>query len=291
MINDIRIITDSASDIPDEYLALVPEVVMLNIPMVVDGQPKRERRDFSTEEYYDILERAAELPTTSQVTMMEYQEEYAKAFADGIRHLIVVTITAKASNMFNAACMAKDNFYEEQPQAKEQMTIDVIDSKEYTFIYGHAVLEGVKMIREGVDYTKIVQHLSTIPQRTGVYFGIYKLDYAKRSGRISPAAAFVGEMMGLRPIMSIVDGEVKIPYKVRGDKQTMQKVIDLFEQEAEPDAPYTIMWATNREAMEQLRDTMKARGHKNCRGIHRIGACITTNSGPTLVGMFYNKKQ
>ena len=86
MINDIRIITDSASDIPDEYLALVPEVVMLNIPMVVDGQPKRERRDFSTEEYYDILERAAELPTTSQVTMMEYQEEYAKAFADGIRH-------------------------------------------------------------------------------------------------------------------------------------------------------------------------------------------------------------
>lgn len=291
MIKDIRIITDSASDIPEEYLALVPEVVMLNIPMVVDGQPKRERLDFSTQQYYEILENAAELPTTSQVTMMEYQEEYAKAFADGIRHLIVVTITAKASNMFNAACMAKDNFYEEQPEAKDSMTIDVVDSKVYTFLYGHAVLEGVKMIRAGADYTQIVKHLSTIPQRTGVYFGIYKLDYAKHSGRISPAAAFVGEMMGLRPIMSIVDGEVKIPHKVRGDKQAMQKVIDLFEQEAEPDAPYTIMWATNREAMEQLRDTMQLRGHKNCRGIHHIGACITTNSGPTLVGMFYNKKQ
>ena len=71
-MSKIRIITDSASDIPDEYLALVPEVVMLNIPMVVDGQPKRERRDFSIEEYYDILANAAELPTTSQITMMEY---------------------------------------------------------------------------------------------------------------------------------------------------------------------------------------------------------------------------
>ena len=289
-MSKIRIITDSASDIPDEYLALVPEVVMLNIPMVVDGQPKRERRDFSIEEYYDILANAAELPTTSQITMMEYQEEYAKAFAEGVEHLIVVTITAKASNMFNAACMARDNLWEEQPETKA-MTIDVIDSREYTFLYGHAVLEGVKMIRGGADYTEIVKHLSTIPQRTGVSFAIYKLDYAKRSGRISPAAAFAGELMGLRPIMSILDGEVKIPHKVRGDKQAVKKMVDLFEQEADPDAPYTIMWATNRPAMEELRDAMAARGHKHCRGIHRIGAAITTNSGPTLVGMFYAKKQ
>jgi len=289
-MSKIRIITDSASDIPEEYLALVPEVVMLNIPMVVDGQPKRERRDFSIEEYYDILANASELPTTSQVTMMEYQEAYAKAFADGVEHLIVVTITAKASNMFNAACMARDNLWEEQPETKA-MTIDVIDSREYTFIYGHAVLEGVKMIRSGADYAEVVKHLSTIPERNGVSFAIYKLDYAKKSGRISPAAAFAGELMGLRPIMSIIDGEVQIPYKIRGDKQAVKKMVDLFEQQADPDAPYTIMWATNREAMEQLRDTMKARGHKNCRGIHRIGACITTNSGPTLVGMFYNKKQ
>ena len=290
-MSDIRIITDSASDIPDEYLAVCPEVVMMNIAMVVDGQPKRERRDFSTEEYYGILEKAKELPTTSQITMMEYMEEYRRAYEDGIRHLIVITITGKGSNMFNAACMARTALFEELPEAAQAMTVDVIDSREYTFLYGHAVLEGVKMIRGGADYTKVVEHLSTIPERTGVYFAIYKLDYAKRSGRISPAAAFVGEMMGLRPIMTISDGEVNIPYKVRGDKQAMQKVISLFEQEAEPDAPYTIMWATNREAMEQLRDTMIARGHKNCRGIHHIGACITTNSGPTLVGMFYDKKQ
>lgn len=289
-MSKIRIITDSASDIPDEYLALVPEVVMLNIPMVVDGQPKRERHDFSIEEYYDILANAAQLPTTSQVTMMEYQEEYAKAFAQGIEHLIVLTITGKASNMYNAACMARDNLWEEQPEARA-MTIDVIDSREYTFLYGHAVLEGVKMIREGAYYTDVVKHLSTIPERTGVSFAIYKLDYAKRSGRISPAAAFAGELMGLRPIMSIIDGEVKIPWKVRGDKQAVGKMVELFEKEADPDAPYTIMWATNREAMEQLRDTMAARGHRHCRGIHHIGAAITTNSGPTLVGMFYNKKQ
>lgn len=289
-MNDIRIITDSASDIPDEYLAAAPEVVMLNIPMVVDGQPRRERRDFSTEEYYDILEKAAELPTTSQITMMEYQEEYARALADGVRHLIVITITGKASNMFNAARMARDNLFEETPAAREQMTIDVVDSKMYTFVYGSAVMEAVKMLRAGMDYTKIVEHLDTIPEHTGVYFAIYKLDYAKRSGRISPAAAFVGEMMGLRPIMSITDGAVNIPFKVRGDKQTIHKIADLYEKEAAPDAPYTILYGTNREAMEQLRDEMAARGHKKCRGIHHIGASITTNSGPTLVGMFFDKK-
>ena len=223
--------------------------------------------------------------------MMEYQQEYRKALQDGIRHLIVVTITGKGSNMYNSACMARDNLWEEQPEAKERMTIDVVDSKVYTFLYGAAVLEGVKLIRDGADYTRVVNHLEHIPERTGVYFAVFKLDYAKKSGRISPAAAFVGEMMGLRPIMSIRDGEVAIPYKVRGDKQAIQKIVDLFEQEADPDAPYTIMWGTNRTAMEQLKETMLARKHKNCRGIHHIGASITTNSGPTLVGMFYQKKQ
>ena len=288
-MSNIRIITDSASDIPDEYLAVAPEVVMLNIPMVVDGQPKRERRDFSTEEYYAILERASELPTTSQITMMEYQEEYARALADGVEHLIVLTITGKASNMFNAACMAQDNFFEENPAAKEQMTVDVVDSKVYTFLYGHAVLEAVKMIRSGVEHTEIVRYLDTIPQHTGVYFAIYKLDYAKRSGRISPAAAFVGEMMGLRPIMSITNGAVNIPYKVRGDKQTAQKIVELYEKEGAPDAPYTILYGTNKEMVEELKAALAARGHKKCRGVHHIGASITTNSGPTLVGLFFDK--
>ena len=106
-MSNIRIITDSAGDIPQEFLVDCPEVVVLNIPMVVNGQPKREGVDFTTQEFYDILAGARELPTTAQVTMMEYQEAYEQAMSDGVAHLIVVTITGKASNMYNVNKLSK----------------------------------------------------------------------------------------------------------------------------------------------------------------------------------------
>jgi len=292
-MSDIRIITDSACDIPDDRLAACPEIVMLNIPMVVDGQPRRERKDFSIREYYTVLEQAKELPTTSQITMMEFCEAYKTALEDGVRHLVVVTITGKASNMYNSACMARDALWEERPEARGAMTIDVVDSRTYTVLYGTAILEAVDMIRAGADYTRVVQHLSTIPERVDVSFTIFNLDYAKRSGRISFAAAFVGELLGLRPIMSIIDGAVASTGKVRGDRQAIQKLVSLYEQAAAgaADYPYILLQGGRDDYYEELRQAMLARKHKNVQGHYYIGASVTTNAGPTLVGVIYPRKK
>ena len=94
----------------------------------------------------------------------------------------------------------------------------MIDSLCYTYTYGYAVVQAAKQAEEGRSYEEILAYLDDYFSRAETYFSVYNLDFAKKSGRISVAAAFVGDMLGLRPIMSIIDGEIKIIEKVRGDK-------------------------------------------------------------------------
>ncbi len=95
----------------------------------------------------------------------------------------------------------------------------MIDSLCYTYTYGYAVVQAAKQAEEGRSYEEILAYLDDYFSRAETYFSVYNLDFAKKSGRISVAAAFVGDMLGLRPIMSIIDGEIKIIEKVRGTKR------------------------------------------------------------------------
>ena len=287
-----QFITDSACDIPDDTLEAYPEITMLSIPLVVDGQDKRERRDFSITGFYDALEQSKELPTTAHITMVEFFESYEKAAARGAGHLVVLTITSKGSNMHNAACMAKASFFEEPPALAGKLTIDVIDSRTYTVLYGCALVEAAEMARAGAGREAVVAHLSTIPERMDVYFTIFNLDYAKKSGRIGFAAAFVGELLGLRPVMTIRNGEVTMVGKVRGDKQVLQKLVDNYKTEADGDKnhPYALLYGNREDLLEELKASLKKARAPKEKGIYHCGASITINAGPTLVGIIFPRK-
>lgn len=282
-------ITDSACDIPDESLAAYPEITMLSIPLVVDGQDRRERRDFSTKEFYEVLEAAKELPTTAHITMIEFYEAYCKAADEGAERIVVLTITSKASNMYGAACQATEMLWEQRPELKGKVTVDVVDSREYTVLYGCSLMEAVDMARQGVEHEKVVEYLSTIPEHIDVCFTIFNLDYAKRSGRIGFAAAFVGELLGLRPIMTIRNGEVTMVGKVRGDRQALNRLVDTYKKAAGGDKnyPYLLLQGNRDDMMEELKGCLsKAKAPKES-GLYHAGASITINAGPTLVGIVF----
>ncbi len=285
-MSSYRFITDSASDIPDEDLARYG-ITMLGIPMVIDGRGYRERADFTTQKFYEILRQAKELPVTSHITQLEFFEQYQKAWQEGVAHIVVVTITAKGSNMYNAACMAKKLFFEERPQAEDGLTIDVIDSQSYTMVYGTAVIEAAKMAEEGRPHAEIIEYLEHIPERFDIYFTIFNLDYAKRSGRISFAAAFVGELLGLRPIMTLQNGQVTFVEKVRGDKAALARLAELYAEGAAKTGKqgYFMVKGDNEPMAAELQQAIEQQTGRSPDAVYNIGACITLNAGPTLVGV------
>ena len=283
----IKIITDSAADIPKNEAESLG-IQMLPIPITVDGKTYLEGVDFTSEEYYGILAAAKAIPTTAQITAIQFAEAFSKALDEGYDHIICVTITATASGIYDAARMAKQMVLEEQPALRENITIDIVDSATYTYVYGHAVVEAARAAREGKSRDQVLQVIRDVLDGYQVYVGLTNLDYAKKSGRITTVAAFVGEIMGFRPILALKNGVLETFAKVRGDHKLISELCRLVTEEYVNDGrPFYILRADSKENAKALEKAVaKATGLK-CAGTYLIGGSVATNSGPTIFGVIF----
>lgn len=280
----LKIITDSASDVPQKE-AQEYGIRILPIPITVDGVAYREGVDFTSEEYYAILLAAKSIPTTAQITPMEFAEAFREEIAAGNRQLICVTITSKGSGIYNAACLARETVLEEQ-SGLEGLTIDIVDSGAYTYVYGHVVVKAAKAAREGKSREEVLELIHRELTTHQVYFGLTNLDFAKKSGRITSTAAFVGELLGFRPLLTIHNGETDTIQKVRGDHKLVTAMVEKFQKQASDDGRgFYIAHAQSLELAGELRKTLEKTTGRKCLGEYLIGASVTTNAGPTVFGV------
>lgn len=119
-----------------------------------------------------------------------------------------------------------------------------------------------------------------------VYFGLTNLDFAKKSGRITSAAAFVGEILGFRPLLTIHNGGTDTIQKVRGDHKLIPAMVEHFQKQAVDDGRgFYIVHARDKELAKELRKTLEKTTGRKCLGEYLIGASVTTNAGPTVFGV------
>lgn len=278
------IITDSASDISEE-LEKKLQIKILPFKLSIDGKSYTTREDFSNEEFYPMLENAKTLPTTSQITPFEFVELYSDLYNEGYEDVILVLINSKGSSTFNNAKTSVSTFFEENPNAKDKINIYVIDGKSYTGAYGFPVIRGAEMLLANEDTQKIVDYLEDYTSRSIIYAGLYTLKYAGKSGRISGVAAFVGDVLGLKPLMRIGDNEITTKDKVRGEKKIIPTIIEKVAEVMEEGAEYYIEYGnddTIKEQMIQLATEKFGYPPAQC---FNIGAAIAINAGPKVIGL------
>ncbi|MDE6730879.1 MAG: DegV family protein, partial [Oscillospiraceae bacterium] len=221
----IKFMTDTASDLPLELTEKLG-IDMHSILLTMQGESYREQQDLSKEDFYNILEglsRSGEMPTTSQITAFAFQETFEKYVQEGYTDLIYVSINAKGSATYQNACNAKDLLYQEHPEYQNRMKIHILDGGNYTIAYGYPILEAVKMAEQGESVEKILEYLENWLADVGVYFVPMTLKYVKKSGRLTAAAAFAGEVLGFRPLIHIAHGEIAVSEKIRGEKNIISK--------------------------------------------------------------------
>ncbi|MFZ2537358.1 MAG: DegV family protein, partial [Oscillospiraceae bacterium] len=209
MINKIKIMTDSASDIPAELEAEY-SIRILPFPVTIGDNGYLERVDFSNSEFYNMLIAAPKIPTTSQITTIQFYEEFKTIQKEGYREVIYTSINAKGSSTYNNALMAKEQLFKKHPELISEFKIHVVNSAAYTIAYGYPVIEAAKKAQKGASSKEIVGYLEDWFDSVEIYFAPYTLEFVRKSGRVPVAAAFVGELIGLRPIISIINGETKI---------------------------------------------------------------------------------
>ncbi len=278
----IKLLTDSACDIDKEFEKKY-DIKIMNFPVSIDGKSYREREDFTNEQFYAMMDSSPEIPKTSQITAYEFEIAFNEIFTEGYTDIIVVTISSTGSNTYNSAVLARENFFENHKDTSN-LHIHIVDSRNYTGVYGYPLMQSAIKISKGAEPGEVINYLNEWFECAGVYFASYNLKYAKKSGRISAAAAFAGELLGLRPIIKISDGVSKVIDKVRGEKNIIPKLVEIAQRDMIPKTPYIIITGSDPTVSDELEKELTKKLGYSPEWTCQIGAAVASNAGHKVAG-------
>ena len=201
---NIKIITDSASDITDNSR---DDLIVLPMTITFGDTEYKDGVNLTHREFFEKLVETDELPTTSQISPYEFEEVYKQLSDD--EEAVVITMSSKLSGTYQSACIA----------ASEYPNVHVVDSENVT-VGEHALVEYALRLKDGEsDVLQIVESLEKHKKDIRLVALVDTLEYLQKGGRISKVTALVGGLLSIKPVIAITDGEVAILGKARGSKQ------------------------------------------------------------------------
>lgn len=201
---NIKIITDSASDITDNSR---DDLIVLPMTITFGDTEYKDGVNLTLREFFEKLVETDELPTTSQISPYEFEEVYKQLSDD--EEAVVITMSSKLSGTYQSACIA----------ASEYPNVHVVDSENVT-VGEHALVEYALRLKDGEsDVLQIVESLEKHKKDIRLVALVDTLEYLQKGGRISKVTALVGGLLSIKPVIAITDGEVAILGKARGSKQ------------------------------------------------------------------------
>ena len=285
----IQIMTDSASDISvaDEKQH---NISVIPFPITLGGKSYTSRVDFDNEGFYALLAEHDDLPTTSQITPFQFVDIYLNQARAGVTDLILVLINSRGSSTYDNSVQAIRLFHDDYPEYPD-FRVHSFDGMGYNACYGAPVVEAAKMLEAGAGVEEICAYLEDILPRRQIYFGIYDLKYAAKSGRIPTAAAFLGNKLNLKPVMKIFDREITTAVKCRGEKILVQKTAQLSQADMEPGTPYQLIYGCDESCLEEIRAAMREALGYEADAVYQTGAAVAANAGPKVVGVAFTRKK
>lgn len=286
----IRILTDAAGDVSPENAAkynihVIPFLVAMGDKSYVTPN------EVDNEHFYELMAQVDEIPKTSQVTAFEFEELYTAQAEAGYTDLVLILINAKGSATHGNSLMAVDLFYQDHPEYEGKVRIHSFDGIGYSAHYGAPAIEAAKMVAEGAGVDQVTGYLKEILPRRQVYFGMYTLKYAGKSGRIPSAAAFLGDKLGLKPVMKIYGNEIVTAAKVRGEKTLITKLAEMSIADMEPGSAYDVIYGSDPSTAEEMAKIMTQKLGYGPVDAYQISAVIAANAGPKVAGVAFTRKK
>ena len=279
-----KLYTDTSANLP---LALLREYDIAVIPFsyTVNGMAEdyNEETDFDGKAFYDAMRRGAEVKT-SMVNPATAAAFFERALAQG-DDVLYVGMSGGISGTAHAAALAAEELREKYPHAK----IMTIDTYAASLGEGLQVLEAAELLRAGRSFEEVGDRILARRPHMCQFFTVDDLNYLKRGGRISGAAALVGTMLGIKPILRGDEtGHIVSCGKVRGNKKAYAELADYFDKRAlDKTARIGIANADNRDGTDYLLGLLRERGF--------TGECLEVyyepvtgaHVGPGTVALFF----
>ena len=282
----LRIIADSAADL-DEAFVREHRIAVAPLKIIFPDGEYVQGRDLSAMGFYEKLVESTEVPRTSQVSPYEFRQLFEEVVSAG-DDAVVITISGELSGTYESALSAAADF---------EGRVFVVDSRSVTIGEFLLVERAVQLRDEGMSARELAQALAVERERITVIAALDTLEYLKKGGRISPAVAFAGGMLNIKPVIGIVDGAVELVGKARGSKQSNNLLrTKVFEAGGiDFDRPVRLGYTGLSDSLlrKYLRDSVdlyEGRIDGELPVTH-IGAVIGTHAGPGAVAVSFFRNE
>lgn len=280
----VKILVDSSSDF-DENEAKEYGIEMLPMEVTFGDTTYLDGVNLSHKEFFEKLIESVEIPKTSQINEFRFSEAFEKLTQNG-DEVVAIVLSSKLSNTYNSAVKASKKFGGK---------VFVVDSLNACIGERVLILYALKLIKQNKSASEIADKLNKKKKDIKVLAVLATLKYLRKGGRISSLAAFTGELLSIKPVVAVVDGEVKLVGKAIGSK----KGNNLLNQEIEKcggvdfEMPYCVAYSGLSDTFLQkyLKDHAHIWQHEtNEIPTYMIGSTIGTHVGPDAIAVAFFKK-
>ena len=285
-----KIVTDSTCELTAD---LVKQLDIHILPVIVTLGDKQflDNVDITSKQVFEDMKKG-EIYKTSQIPLNTYIDVFSHYAKENIP-VINVVMSSGISSSYETSVIAVNMVKEEYKDAR----IYTVDSKCCSVEMGIAVKYMAMAAQNGKSYEEILKVLEFCKTNTGVLFTVSDLKYLSRGGRLSKASAFIGNMLNIKPILSVTeDGRLEVIDKVRSSKKVFQYIVDKIRSDIPNEelekAEMIISYADNEEiAIGMKQEIVNSVGMERDKiSLQDIGPCIGVHTGPDSLYVFYLKR-
>jgi DegV family protein with EDD domain len=273
------IVLDSTADFPDasEHFGnwrVVPLYVNFGTESYKDGV------ELTAREFYERLRASAELPTTSQPTPGDFLATYEEL--GSYERILSLHLASKLSGTFQSAATAAQQLGDGR--------VRTIDSESASVVISMLALAIQRRLDRGTTDEEVDELVARYLREHGLLFTVDTLEFLARGGRIGRAKAFAGQLMNVKPILTIREGEVLPVKRVRGNRKAFQEFVDALETQTQDDPGLRVGIAdagTPERTAQLVKMVRDIRPQAKIEQETTLGAVVGAHTGPGTVGFFW----
>ena len=275
----VRIVTDSTADIPLDVaeklgITVVPLTVFFGDEAFLDGV------ELDNAGFYRKLASSKDLPRTSQPSPASFQEAYTRLIDEGADGILSIHLSSKLSGTYQSARTARDTL----PESARHIPMEVIDSLSISVGMSRAIMLAAEEARQDLELDTIKAHVLDQLARTHILAVLDTLEYVKRGGRIGGARALLGNMLSVKPIVGLKDGEVVPIEQPRTRSKAYARIAQLLAEQGRIE--HVSIAEASEDVGQQLAAAIKT-VYKGDLPVYKLGAALGTHTGPGTAAIAY----
>lgn len=275
-MNKIALLTDSACDLPAEIIKKC-NIKVLPLKIIYGNKEFADRVDIQPNEVYERM--PSQIPTTSMPSLQDIHHLFAAIRDEGFKQVLAVHISSGLSGTYEAVKMAAQDF--------KDMEVRIFDTRTLSIGQGFQVYEAAKDIQAGLSWDNIWNNLINRQTKVNIYYVLETLEYLKRGGRIGKVAAVLGEILHIKPIISVdPEGKYFIFARTRGRQQSIRTLAEIVKKAASRNRiRLAVMHGGAESEAMKLKDSLQGLANVVEVLFEQISPALGVHTGPGLIGV------